>query len=131
MDSRFAPSDLTSPLVALNGAEVLTVAAVAAQAFGNHHARALDMLYHLGHLTTQLSRSRFNRRLHELAAWLPLLVQTIGACIAQVQAAIYDFVIDSLPMPVCRRVRERAYCRYCTAKEEQLFGWRSHHDKRL
>ena len=96
-------------LAALSDAEVLTVAVVAAHTFGNHHRRALDMLYHLGYLTTRLSPSRFNRRLHALAAWLSLLVHTVGTCVVQAQAAICDFVIDSLPVPVallplrCRR----------------------------
>lgn len=106
----------------------------AAHACGNHQRRALDLLYHLGYLTTRLSPSRFNRRLHALAAWLPLLVETIGTCVVQAQAAICDFVIDSLPVPVCRRVRARrcgkvrgrAYCGYCAAKKEKFFGWRLH-----
>jgi hypothetical protein len=121
-------------LAALSDAEVLTVAVVAAHAFGNHHRRALDMLYYLGYLTTRLSPSRFNRRLHALAAWLSLLVQTVGTCVMQAQAAICDFVIDSLPVPVCRRVRARrcgkvrgrAYCGFCAAKQEKFFGWRLH-----
>jgi hypothetical protein len=121
-------------LAALSDAEVLTVAVVAAHAFGNHQRRALDMLYYLGYLPTRLSPSRFNRRLHALAAWLPLLVETVGACVVQAQAAICDFVIDSLPVPVCRRVRARrcgkvrgrAYCGYCAAKQEKFFGWRLH-----
>ena len=121
-------------LAALSDAEVLTVAVVAAHACGNHQARALDLLYYMGYLTTRLSPSRFNRRLHALAAWLPLLVETVGAGVVQAQAAICDFVIDSLPVPVCRRVRARrcgkvrgrAYCGYCAAKQEKFFGWRLH-----
>jgi hypothetical protein len=43
-------------------------------------------------------------------------------------------VIDSLPLPVCRRVRARrcrkirgcAYCGYCAAQKGQFFGWRWH-----
>ena len=121
-------------LAALSDAEVLTVAVVAAHAFGNHQRRALDMLYYRGYLTTRLSPSRFNRRLHALAAWLSLLGQTVGTCVVQAQAAICDFVIDSLPVPVCRRVRARrcgkvrgrVYCGYCAAKQEKFFGWRLH-----
>ena len=64
-------------LATLSDAEVLTVAVVAAHTFGNHQRRALDMLYALGYLSTHLSPSRFNRRLHALAAWLPLLVEAI------------------------------------------------------
>src|SRR5438105_15358236 len=92
------------------------------------------MLYALGYLTTHLPPSRFNRRLHALAAWLSLLVETVGTCVVQAQAAICDFVIDSLPVPVCRRVRARrcgkvrgrAYCGYCAAKQEKFFGLRLH-----
>ena len=73
-----------------------------AAVLGNHQRRALDMLYALGYLTTRLSPSRFNRRVHALAAWLSLLVETVGAAVVQAQAAICDFVIDSLPVPVCR-----------------------------
>jgi hypothetical protein len=121
-------------LAALSDAEVLTVVVVAAHACGNHQRRALDLLYYMGYLTTRLSPSRFNRRLHALAAWLSLLVETVGAAVVQAQAAICDFVIDSLPVPVCRRVRARrcgkvrgrAYCGYCAAKQEKFFGWRLH-----
>jgi hypothetical protein len=44
------------------------------------------------------------------------------------------FIIDSLPMPVCKRVRAsrckkvrgKAFCGYCAAKKEPFFGWRLH-----
>lgn len=44
------------------------------------------------------------------------------------------YVIDSLPVPVCRRVRAsrcrkvrgKAYCGYCAAKKEKYFGWKLH-----
>ncbi len=121
-------------LAALSDAEVLTVAIVAAQAYGNHHRRALETFYALGYLTARLSPSRFNRRVHALAAWLPLLAGLVGAAVVRAQAAICDFVADSLPVPVCRRVRAgrcgkvrgRAYCGYCAAKHEKSFGWRLH-----
>ena len=42
------------------------------------------------------------------------------------------FIIDSLPMPVCKRARARRcrkvrgqdLCGYCAAKKEKFFGWR-------
>jgi hypothetical protein len=121
-------------LAALSDAEVLTVAVVAAHAFGNHQRRALDRLYDRGYLTTRLAPSRFNRRLHALAAWLSLLVHTVGTCVVPAHAAICDFVSDNLPVPVCRRVRARrcgkgrgrAYCGYCAATQEKFCGWRLH-----
>jgi len=111
-------------------AEVLTVGVVAAKYFQNHLARALQML-HLGrYLSGPLGVSRFNRRLHRLADWLALAVETLGALFATGEA----FPIDSMPIPVCRRararrcakVRGRAYCGYCAAKREEFFGWRPH-----
>ena len=110
--------------------EVLTVATVAACRFQNHHERALAMMGGMGYLSGPLSASRFNRRLHALADWLPLLLDVLGEVFATGEA----FVVDSMPVPVCRRaragrcrkVRGAVYCGYCAAKEEKFFGWRLH-----
>lgn len=110
--------------------EVLTVAVVAAKYFQNHHERALTVLKALHYLSGPLSASRCNRRLHTLADWLHFLAETLG----EVLTAGEVFVIDSLPVPVCRRVRAwrcrkvrgRIYCGYCAAKDEKFFGWRLH-----
>src|SRR5215210_4445175 len=110
--------------------EVLTVAVVAAKYFQNHHERALAMLQALHYLSGPLSASRFNRRLHALADWLLFLAETLGEVLTRGEV----FVIDSLPVPVCRRVRAwrcrkvrgRIYCGYCAAKDEKFFGWRLH-----
>src|SRR5258706_8647782 len=88
-----------------------------------------------GYLSGALSVSRFNRRLHALADWLPLLLDLLGEVFATGEA----FVLDSMPVPVCRRaragrcrkVRGREYYGYCAAKEETgalwaAFGWRLH-----
>jgi hypothetical protein len=117
-------------LAKVTDAEVLTVAVVAAKYFRNNHERALWVLTELGYLSDSLSTSRFNRRLHAVADWLRLMVETLGELFAQ--GAV--FIIDSMPLPVCRRararrnrkVRGRAYCGYCAAKKEKFFGWRLH-----
>ncbi len=111
-------------------AEVLTVAVVAAKSFQNHQARALQVLARLGYLSGPLSASRFNRRLHALHGWLGLALETLGSLFATGEA----FLIDSMPVPVCRRARARrcrkvrgkAFCGYCAAKREKFFGWRLH-----
>src|SRR5919199_4110471 len=118
-------------LAGVADAEVLTVAIVAAAFCAKHHARALAVLRATGYLSRALSTSRFSRRLHALAAWLALLLAVLGALFAHGQAAIGDFIIDSMPIPVCKRVRARrcrtgqgrAYCGYCSAKQEKFFGW--------
>jgi Transposase DDE domain len=117
-------------LARLSDAEVLLVAVVAAQYFHNHQERTLQVMYRLGYLSGHLSISRFNRRLHALAAWLRLLLEALGAVFAAGEA----FLLDSLPLPVCRRVRARRcrkvrgreYCGDCAAKREKFFGWRLH-----
>lgn len=110
--------------------EIITVALVAAKYFQNHQERAFEMMRDLGYLSGELSYSRFNRRLHALAEWVEFLSVTVGESFAHGEL----FVIDSMPIPVCRRVRARrcrkvrgrAYCGYCAAKKEKFFGWRLH-----
>jgi hypothetical protein len=117
-------------LAKVGDAEVLTVAVVAAAYFQNHHARALQVMQGMGYLSGRLRTSRFNRRLHALAAWVEGLLETLAGLFATGEV----FVLDSLPLPVCRRVRARrcrkvrgrAYCGYCAAKREPFFGWRLH-----
>ena len=118
------------PLAQVSDAEVLTVAVVAAKYFANHPERALQVLHGMGYLSGKLSTSRFNRRVHALGAWLRLILETLGALLARGEA----FIIDSMPVPVCRRARARRcrtvrgaeYCGYCAAKREKFFGWRLH-----
>lgn len=110
-------------------AEILTVAVIAAKYFHNHHERALWVLNRLGYVK-HLSVSRFNRRLHALRDWLYGIVTLVGEVFAVGEA----FIIDSMPVPVCKRVRARrckkvrgkAFCGYCAAKDEKFFGWRLH-----
>ena len=117
-------------LAQISDAEVLTVAVVAAQYFANHHERALQVLHGMRYLTKPLSPSRFSRRLHALGGWLRLILETLGELFARGEA----FLLDSMPVPVCRRARARRcrkvrgklFCGYCAAKREKFFGWRLH-----
>lgn len=113
----------------VSAAEVLTVAVISAKYFQNHHERALCILVKLGDIPP-LSVSRFNRRLHALRDWLYGIITTL----CEIFATGEVFIIDSLPLPVCKRVRARRckkvrgkpYCGYCAAKREKFFGWRLH-----
>src|SRR5947209_6918442 len=77
-----------------------------------------------------LSVSRFNRRLHALRDWLLGIISLVADMYAQGEA----FIIDSMPLPVCKRarashckkVRGKAFCGYCAARREKFFGWRLH-----
>ena len=117
-------------LAQVSDAEVLTVAVVAAKYFQNHHERALQVMQGMSYLSGKLSTSRFNRRLHALRGWLGLILETLGELFAQGEV----FLLDSMPVPVCRRARARRshklsgrdFCGYCAAKREKFFGWRLH-----
>ena len=120
----------THRLALVSDAEVVTVALVAAKYFHNHHKIALDVMCQLGYITHPLSASRFNRRLHQLADWLELMLQTLTRLYSTGQS----FIVDSMPVPVCRRVRAwrnkkvrgREFCGYCSAKKERFYGFRLH-----
>ena len=113
----------------ISAAEILTVAVLAAKYFQNHHERALGVLVMLNYIKP-VSLSRFNRRLHALYDWLEGLVRLIGELLTTGTV----FLIDSMPLPVCKRarasrcrkVRGKAFCGYCAAKREKFFGWRLH-----
>lgn len=129
-DSMKALGHQSHVLAQVPDAEILTVAITSAKFFQNHHERAFCVLQAAGYLSGSLSLSRFNRRLHALADWLPWLAETLG----EIFACGDVFIIDSMPVPVCRRarawhcrkVRGRIYCGYCAAKDEKFFGWRLH-----
>src|SRR6266545_8054402 len=118
------------PLAQVPDSEILTVAVVAAKYYQNHPERALCVLREAHYLSGRLDLTRFNRRLHKLADWLAFIATTLGEVLCTGEV----FVIDSLPVPVCRRVRARrcrkvrgrAYCGDCAAKKEKFFGWRLH-----
>ena len=110
----------------VSSAEILTVAIVAAKYFQNHHERALCVLQQTGYLP-KLSVSRFNRRLHALRDVLLLIVSLLGEVLASGKV----FVIDTMPVPVCKQVRAdkvqgKNYQGYCASKREYYFGWQLH-----
>lgn len=110
--------------------EIVTIAVVSAKYFASNHERAVQVMHGCGYLSGTISVSRFNRRLHALAEWMAFIPTTLGEVFSQGEV----FVIDSMPLRVCRRVRARrcgkvrglAYCGQCSAKKEKFFGWRLH-----
>ncbi len=114
----------------VSDSEILTIAICAAKYCQNHHERTVIIMQQLGYLSGKISVSRYNRRLHHLADWLEF---SLGV-LTELQRKGETFIIDSMPLPVCRRVRAsrckkvrgKAYCGYCAAKREKFFGWRLH-----
>jgi hypothetical protein len=120
-------------LAKVTDAEVLLVAVVSAMYFHNNHERALFVMYHMHYLSNPLSTSRFSRRVHTLAQWLEYITELVGQLFSKGEA----FIIDSLPVPVCKVVRayrcrklkgpySRAFFGRCASKKWTFFGWRLH-----
>lgn len=113
-------------------AEIMTVAVVASRYFNNNLERALIVLSETKYIPKErrLSISRFNRQLHHYADFLEFCLWTLMELACTGEA----FIIDSIPLPVCKRkrarrcrkVRGREFCGYCAAKDEKFFGWRLH-----
>lgn len=123
------------PQAGVSDAEVLLVAVVAAMYFQNHHERTLFVMKLGKYVSKPLSISRFSRRLHALAEWLQYVSEIVGQVFTSGEA----YIIDSVPLPVCKRVRAfrckkldatssrgRGYFGYCHAKKEAFFGYRLH-----
>lgn len=113
----------------MSDAEILTIAVLSAKYFQNHHERALGILARLGYIGV-FSMSRFNRRLHALLDSFWQVCQLLGELFNNHRL----FIIDTLPIPACKRAR-RNRCRkvrgadyegYCAAKKEYFFGWHLH-----
>lgn len=112
-----------------SAAEIMTIAVVAAKYFQNHHERTVCILRQLGYITS-VSVSRFNRRLHQLLRPLSALLDVLSDLFRNEDI----FVIDSMPLPVCKPVRAKRgkiihgkmYRGRCHTKREAYFGFRLH-----
>lgn len=100
-DSLRALGHRTHPCVQTTDSAVLTVGVIAACQFQSHHERALCTLRAMGYRSEPLSVSRFNRRCHARAQRLSAVLDLLAAVFIMGEG----FVIDSLPLPVCRRAR--------------------------
>jgi hypothetical protein len=110
-------------------AEVMTIATVAAEFFTGNQQKALDFLIGHGYIRP-FSKSRFNRRLHQIPESLWQLALFVLAQIHQKANSERIHIVDTFPVPVCRNIRIRR-CRiyrseqfrgYCPSKREYFFG---------
>jgi Transposase DDE domain len=120
----------THVLAHVSDAEILIIALVASKFFKGNLEIALNIMKQAAWIKPDLSISRFNRRLHRLADWLTLALE----CLNDLFRSGLVYVIDTMPVPVCKRVRARRcrkvrgreFCGYCAAKREKFYGWRLH-----
>lgn len=110
-------------------AEVMTAALVAAWFFAGNQSLACTYLRETGLIPAMPSKSRFNRRLHQIPAsyWTAVLKQFA-------QDGEDTYIVDSCPIPVCAYVRSKrcrlyrdaAYYGYCASKELHFYGLKCH-----
>lgn len=111
-------------------AEIMTVAVVAAEFFVGNQQAALEMLTSHGYIKP-LSKSRFNRRLHQIPE---ILWQTASYVLGQAHQQTNPnntFIVDTFPVPVCRNIRikrckiykdTKAHRGWCASKKEYVYG---------
>lgn len=111
-------------------AEVMTVAVVAAEFFVGNQQVALDFLTSHGYIKA-FSKSRFNRRLHQIPESLWQLTVSLLGQVHQQTNPNNEFIVDTFPVPVCRNIRikrckiyqnTKAYRGYCASKKEYFYG---------
>lgn len=133
-DFLWAWGQVDDPQARVSTAEVMTVALVAAALFHGHQDRARLLLKEHGYIPRMLSASRFNRRLHQIqeSVW-----EGFFALLAEAHKQInagQEYVIDSMPIPVCDNYRINR-CRiyqgqehrgYIASKKRYFFGLRVH-----
>ncbi len=113
----------------LSTAEVLTVAAVAAEFFTGNQQSALNFLIEHGYIK-RFSKSRLNRRLHALPEALWQFALSVLAQVHQKTNPERVHIVDSFPVPVCRNIRikrcriyrDKDFHGYCASKKEYFFG---------
>lgn len=92
------------PLAKMSDAEVMTTAIIAARYFGGNQQTACAALKTLGYLPNMLGHSRFNRRLHQVAAHFQTLFQILAEGF-KAENSENIFSIDTFPVAVCDNIR--------------------------
>ena len=122
------------PQCQMNGAEVMTTGLVAARFFKGHHDLACQFLKEQNYIPDMLTKSRFNRRLHQIPEFYWQSVTVFLGEVFKEGNETQEYVIDSFPISVCKNIRisrcriyqDEEYRGYCAAKKEYFYGLRVH-----
>jgi hypothetical protein len=122
------------PQAQMTTAEVMTTALVAAFFFDGKQETSRLFLQEHGYIPKMLSKSRFNRRLHQIPDTLWQALFYLLAEIHQQNNPAGDYIVDSCPVPVCDNLRIRRcklyrgedYRGYCASKRRYFYGLKVH-----
>ena len=128
-----------SPQRSMNDAEVMTTALAAARFFGGNFATARDFMSDHNYVLQMLSKSQFNRRLHEISHLFKRLFELLASLgMHRDQEDDSVFVMDSFPAAVCENIRisqcriypeeasEGAFRGYIASKKQYFYGVKVH-----
>lgn len=111
--------------------EVITIALIAMLYFGGNFEKSRLVLHELGLMKRVLSRSRLNRRLHQVADLIDLIFYRFGSVLKDLNWES-RYLLDSFPVPICdnirikrcRIVRDERFRGYLTSKRRYFYGIR-------
>jgi hypothetical protein len=114
-------------------AEIFTVVLIAAGYFGGNIETAISFVRSTGLMPSMLSKSRFNRRMHQIGELPAELFFHTGETIKSLNIS-HIYAIDSFPVAVCHNIRiprnrilkEEAYRGYCASKRCYFYGFKVH-----
>ena len=88
----------------MSDAEVITTVLVSAIYFSGHHEKAMSFMSSTGMVTHMLSKSRFNRRLHQIRELIVDLFFQLSSLIKELNISS-EYSIDSFPIHTCDNIR--------------------------
>ena len=88
----------------MSDAEIITTVLVSAIYFSGHHEKAMSFMESTGLITHMLSKSRFNRRLHQVRELIVDLFFQLSGLIKELNITS-EYTIDSFPISTCDNIR--------------------------
>lgn len=127
-----------APQAKLTTAEVMTIALVAAWLFSGNQDRSRCFFIEHGYIKKNLSKSQFNRRLHQVPEVLWQAVFALLALVHKDTNPSQQYAVDSLPVAVCDNIRisrrhlyprrkwGEAFRGFIASKKRYFYGLRVH-----
>ncbi|MBI1923614.1 IS982 family transposase [Candidatus Poribacteria bacterium] len=117
----------------ISDAELITTVITAAMYFGGTIETARACLRTTGLIPNMISKSRFNRRLHNIGDLLFDIFHQLGEAIKQISPTT-EYLLDSFPIEICDNIRisrnkiigDEAYRGYIASKKRYFYGVRVH-----
>jgi transposase len=122
------------PQAQMSTAEVMTTVLVATWFYQGNQEYARLFLKEHGYIPKMLSKSRLNRRLHQIPDTLWQALFALLAAIHKQTNTEQDYIVDSCPVAACDNLRIRRchlyrgeeFRGYCASKRRYFYGLKAH-----